>query len=42
MQTMTTDDDRLRRKIKTNAIILGFVAFGFFIAFIAFTAIVRG
>jgi hypothetical protein len=39
---MTTDDDRLRRKIKTNAIILGFVAFGFFIAFIAFTAIVRG
>jgi hypothetical protein len=38
---MTTDDDRLGRKIKKNAIILGFVAFGFFIAFIAFTAIIR-
>jgi Na+/proline symporter len=38
-QAMTTDDEKLRRKIRTNAIVLGLVAFGFFVAFIVLTAL---
>lgn len=33
-QAMTTDDDNRRRKIRTNAIVLGLVAFAVFIGFI--------
>ena len=40
-QTMPTEDEQLRRKIRTNAIVLAFVALGFFVAFIAFTAFFR-
>jgi hypothetical protein len=39
VQTMTTDDEKLRRKIRASAIVLGFVAFGFFIVFLVATAL---
>lgn len=38
-QTMTKQDDKLRRKIRLNAIVLGLVALGFFVAFILVTAL---
>ncbi len=34
-----TEDKRLRRRIRMNAILLGLVALGFFLAFIILTAL---
>lgn len=39
MQSMSTEDDKLRRKIRINAILLGLTALGFFVVFIAMTAL---
>ena len=39
MTAITEQDDKLKRKIRLNALLLGLVAFGFFVAFIAMTAI---
>jgi hypothetical protein len=36
---MTTDDEKLRRKIRMNAIVLGLVACGFFVLFLVLTAL---
>lgn len=38
-QPLMTDDEKRRRRIRTNAIVLGVVAFGFFLAFIIATAV---
>ena len=39
MTTMTEQDDKLKRRIRLNAILLGLIAFGFFAGFIVMTAI---
>jgi len=39
VQMMTTDDEKLRRKIRMNAIVLGLVACGFFIIFLVATVL---
>lgn len=36
---VTTDNDKRRRKIRTNAIVLGFVAFAIFAGFIMLTGL---
>jgi len=38
-QPMTTNDAKLRRKIRWSAIVLGIVALGFFFAFMLATAL---
>jgi hypothetical protein len=38
-QSKVIDDNKLQRKIRMNALLLGFVAFGFFIAFVVATAL---
>jgi len=38
-RAMTTDDDKRRRRIRMNAIVLGVVAFTVFIGFILLTGL---
>ena len=38
-QPMTTDDEKLRRKIRRNSVLLGLVALSFFAAFMLLTAL---